>query len=68
MGVLEFLPLEDKMTPISIKIGESSLVGSQFTHSSCQTQEQKCQACTERISSLQAMVPFYNLSPLKTKR
>lgn len=69
MGLLEFQPLKVKMTPISMKIGDSSFVGSQFTHSSCQTQEQeKCRACTQLILSLQAILPFFNLSPLETKR
>lgn len=31
MGVFQFLPLEDKVPPISMKIGDASLVGSHFT-------------------------------------
>lgn len=48
MGVWEVLPLEVKMTPVSMKRGDASLVGSLFTHGSCQTREQTCQACVHR--------------------
>lgn len=68
VGVLEFLPRDVKTTPISMKMGDSASVGSQFAHGSCQAQEQERQACTELILSPWAMLPFYNLSPLKTQR
>lgn len=55
-GVLEFLPLDVKMTPVSMKTGDFPIVRLTIypTHrpGTCQAPEQKCQACPESRFSL----------------